>query len=75
MSLSDANEVLQRATREGNWIQWRCAFEDGKPVNDIAKLANSRGHVLVGALGEGVEALLARLPECEGKLDFITGIR
>ena len=75
MSLSDANEALQRATRKGNWIQWACKFEDCKIVDDIAQLANSRGHVELGLLSEGLDVLMARMPECEGKLDFITGVR
>lgn len=66
MSLSDANEALQRATRKGNWIYWR---------GDGAWLANSRGSVLIGGLSEGLDSLMARMPECEGKLDFITGVR
>lgn len=60
-SMSDANEALQNATRDGEWVYWR---------GEAAHLANSHHSVYVGELREGVDELLDRLPMCERALDM-----
>lgn len=65
-NMATANDTLQRATREGNWIYWRSG-DDG----ETAYLASMHASVVLGSLGEGVEALLERIPRAEAELDAV----
>lgn len=68
------NDALQRATAPHTWVYWRPVFDaQGEFVCDQAWLANSRGSVLLGADWEGLDALLARMPEAASELARITG--
>ena len=60
MSIFDANDALQLATAEGEWVYWG--------MGDSVFLANSRAHVELGRLSEGLDALIAKLPEAEARL-------
>ena len=60
MSIFDVNDALQRATAEGEWVYWG--------MGDSAFLANSHAHVELGRLPEGLDALMAKLPEAEARL-------
>lgn len=62
MSFIDKNDVLQRATSDGTWIFWR---------DDCAYLANSSSHVLLGGADEGIDALIARIPDAERRLSWM----
>ena len=69
MGISQINDALQRATAEGEWIHWKSDYsEDGRPFYDVAYLGNSHASVRVGKLTEGLDTLLAKLPEAEKKL-------
>lgn len=63
MSALELNDALQRATSEGEWVYWG--------MGDSAFLANSRAHVELGRLSEGLDALMAKLPEAERRLRAI----
>lgn len=71
MSALILNDPLQRATREGNWIYWRGVYSLSGFVSDDAYLANCRASVRLGSADEGLDALLARMPEAEAALNAL----
>ncbi len=76
MSALELNDPLQRATRDGNWIYWKGVYSLGEFVTDDCYLDDGRNSVRLGSADEGLEALLARMPEAEAALDAMReGIR
>jgi len=71
MSALELNDALQRATREGNWIYWRGVYSLGEFVTDDCYLDDGRNSVRLGCADDGLEALLARMPEAEAALDSL----
>lgn len=71
MSALLLNDALQRATREGNWIFWRGVYSLGEFVTDDCYLADGYASVRLGSADDGLEALLARMPEAEAALDAL----
>lgn len=68
VSIFDVNDALQRATAKGEWIQWHSVFDGCRHVDEKAMLANCRAHVELGLLSEGLDVLMAKLPEAEARL-------
>lgn len=68
MSIFEANDALQRATANGEWIQWHSVFDGCRHVDEKAMLANCGAHVELGLLSEGLDALMAKLPDAEARL-------
>ena len=68
MSIFDLNDALQRATGPRTWICWRGVYGEGDFVDDEAMLCNSKGHVVLGRASDGLDALLARMPEAASEL-------
>lgn len=71
MNALTLNDPLQRATREGEWIYWRGVYSLGEFVTDDCYLDNGRASVRLGSADEGLDALLARMPEAEAELDAL----
>ncbi len=65
------NDALQRATREGNWIYWQGVYSFGEFVTDDCYLADAHASVRLGSADEGLEELLARMPDAEAALDAL----
>jgi len=68
VSIVEVNDALQQATAKGEWIQWCSVFDDCERIDGKAMLANSHAHVDLGLLSEGLDALMAKLPEAEARL-------
>lgn len=66
--LSHANNVLQSATAKGEWICWKPRFDGVEYVGEECHLANGHASEFVGMLGDGLDALLAALPDAERRL-------
>lgn len=71
MSALELNDALQRATRKGNWIYWRGAYSLGEFVTDDCYLDDGHASVRLGSADDGLEALLARIPDAEDYLRAI----
>ena len=71
MSIFDLNDALQRATRDGNWVYWHPRFDGSNRTADDVYLADAHASVRLGSADDGLDALLARIPDAETALDAV----
>lgn len=74
MSALELNDALQRATSKGQWIYWRGVYSLGEFVTDDCYLSDGHASVRLGSADDGLEVLLARIPDAEAELRARQGL-